>query len=99
MTIGNWKAFIDDVWRRYIVMTDTDCATFLHEVFHGFIWTHEHSTGGVMMGLRFEILPTVPIYSPVWLAPKDRDEVLKHKWRDFQVKADVPVEDVHDVPN
>lgn len=88
---GGWQAVIDDTYRRYIVMTRIDEHTLMHEVCHAFIPSHAHSSSGLMQAVTIELLPGVPLYRSKYLSPQDRQEILRHKWRDFaQVQPVAP---------
>ncbi len=81
--LGGWQAVIDDTYRRYIVMTRIDEHTLMHEVCHAFIPSRAHSSSGLMQAVNIELLPGVPLYRSKYLSPQDRQEILRHKWRDF----------------
>lgn len=81
------EGYIDDNYRRIIVLKSKDYRTFVHEFFHAFILSHEHSDG-VMAGLTLQLLPfTPPLNGTIYLSEADRDEVLKNKWRHFREKT------------
>lgn len=81
------EGYIDDANRRIIVLKSKDSHTFIHEFFHAFIFSHDHSGGGVMSAMTIQALPfTPPLNSTNYLSKADRDEVLKNKWRRFREK-------------
>jgi tetratricopeptide (TPR) repeat protein len=70
----------DTFFWRYIFVGELDPYILLHELFHAFLLKRGHSKDWVMRGER----------SPYgnewyWLTPEDRKEVLRNKWRDFNV--------------
>jgi hypothetical protein len=72
--------FIDGIFWRYVVVKILDPNVLLHEVFHAFLLKTEHGKGWLMQ----------PVLSPYgsewyWLIPEERKEVLRNKWRDFNV--------------
>jgi len=70
----------DTFYWRYIFVRELDPYILLHELFHTFLLRKEHSRDWVMRGAR-------PPYGNewYWLTPEDRREVLRNKWRDFNV--------------
>ena len=70
----------DTFYWRYIFVRELDPYILLHELFHGFLFQKGHSKDWVMRGAR-------PSYGNewYWLTPEDRKEVLRNKWRDFNV--------------
>lgn len=81
--VGGWAGVIEDKWRRHIVLKRLDHHTLLHEVSHAFILANEHSLTGLMQPISVDLLPGVSLNSSDWLSKKDRDEVLRNKWRIF----------------
>ncbi len=73
-----WYGVIDDSYRRYIILNKST-AVFIHEIGHCFIFSHNHSSNGVMKSIPFT----------TFFSPEDREEILKNKWRDFNVKPDL----------
>jgi tetratricopeptide (TPR) repeat protein len=71
---------IDTFFWRYLFVRELDPYIFLHELFHAFSLQRGHSKEWVMRGAR-------PPYGSqwYWLTPQDRKEVLRNKWRDFNV--------------
>lgn len=83
-------AYIDDTYRRYIVVKPGDCKVFLHEFFHAFILSNLHSDSGLMSSSGVALLPFTPLVNVTeYLSPQDREEVLKNKWRDFNNRVEV----------
>jgi len=70
----------DTFFWRYLFVKELDPYIFLHEVFHPFLFRKGHSKDWVMRAGR-------PAYGNewYWLTPEDRKEVLRNKWRDFNV--------------
>ena len=70
----------DTFYWRYIFVRELDPYILLHELFHTFSFRKGHSKDWVMRGAR-------PSYGNewYWLTPEDRKEVLRNKWRDFNV--------------
>ena len=70
----------DTFFWRYIFVRELDPYILLHELFHAFLFERGHSKDWVMRGAR-------PSYGSewYWLTPEDRKEVLRNKWRDFNV--------------
>jgi hypothetical protein len=71
---GGW---IDDTERRLIWLYNPDSRTLAHEIGHAFIFSHDHSATGLMSFM------TLPGMGSTQLSERDRDEMLKNKWRDF----------------
>jgi tetratricopeptide (TPR) repeat protein len=71
---------IDTFFWRHIFVGELDPYVLLHELFHAFLLKQGHSRDWVMRGAR-------PPYGNewYWLTPEDRREVLRNKWRDFNV--------------
>lgn len=82
-TIGR----IDGVFWRYMVVKELEPNLLLHEIFHAFLPGKEHTTDWLMQPVR-------PSYGRewYWLTPEERKEVLKNKWRDFNVVPAVGVD-------
>jgi len=70
----------DTFFWRYIFIKELDPFILLHELFHTFIMKKGHSKDWVMRAGR-------PPYGNewYWLTPEDRKDVLRNKWRDFNV--------------
>jgi tetratricopeptide (TPR) repeat protein len=70
----------DTFFWRYLFVGELDPYILLHELFHAFLLKQGHSKDWVMRGAR-------PPYGNewYWLTPEDRREVLRNKWRDFNV--------------
>jgi len=70
----------DTFYWRYVFVRELDPYILLHELFHTFLLRNGHSKDWVMRGAR-------PAYGSewYWLTPEDRREVLRNKWRDFNV--------------
>lgn len=80
------EGYVDDCFRRIVVLKTRNCQIFVHEIFHLFIFSHNHS-GGVMSAFKFKIFPFTPtLNSTTYLTKEDREEALKNKWRDFNQK-------------
>lgn len=82
-TIGR----IDGVFWRYVVVKELEPNLLLHEIFHAFLPGKEHTTDWLMQPVR-------PSYGRewYWLTSEERKEVLKNKWRDFNVVPAVGVD-------
>jgi hypothetical protein len=76
-----WLGLIDDTYRRYIIVKLLDPFIILHELFHGFIFSVEHSMRGIMTTGFYPIGRKC-----LWLGIEDRKEVLMNKYRDFNIK-------------
>ncbi len=69
----------DTFFWRYIFVGEIDPFILLHELFHTFLLRRDHSEEWVMRSAR-------PDYGEWhWLSVEDRKEVLRNKWRDFNV--------------
>jgi len=70
----------DTFYWRYIFVRELDPYILLHELFHTFLFQQVHSDDWVMRGAR-------PSYGSewYWLTPEARKEVLRNKWRNFNV--------------
>lgn len=70
----------DTFFWRYLFVKELDPYILLHELFHAFLLQKGHSNDWVMRGAR-------PPYGNqwYWMTPEDRREVLRNKWRDFNV--------------
>jgi hypothetical protein len=70
----------DTFFWRYLFVKELDPYILLHELFHAFLLQKGHSKDWVMRAGR-------PAYGNewYWLTPEDRKEVLRNKWRDFNV--------------
>lgn len=83
------EGYVDDYFRRIVVLKNRNCQIFAHEIFHLFIFSHNHS-GGVMSAFKFKIFPFTPtLNSTIYLTKEDREEVLGNKWRDFNQKPSI----------
>ncbi len=71
---------IDTFFWRYIFVGELDPYILLHELFHAFLLKKGHSKDWVMRDAR---LPYGNEW--YWLTPEDRKEVLRNKWREFDV--------------
>jgi len=71
---------IDTFFWRYISIRELDPFILLHELFHAFLLQKDHSNEWVMRAAR-------PRFGSewYWLTPEDRKQVLRNKWRDFNV--------------
>jgi len=77
-TLFLWRGVIDDSYRRYIILRRS-IKVLIHEIGHCFIFSHSHSSNGVMKSIP----------STTYFSPGDRAEILKNKWRDFNEKPDL----------
>jgi tetratricopeptide (TPR) repeat protein len=71
---------VDTFFWRYIFVKELDPTILIHELFHAFLLSADHSDDWVMKAER----------SPYgmewyWLTPEQRKGVLRNKWRDFNV--------------
>ena len=82
-----WEGLIDDTYRRFIVLKTLNESVLLHEIGHAFIWSHAHSSSGVMMGVAVKLLPFTPSLRSKKFSPGDVDEFLENKWRRFDEKV------------
>jgi len=78
----------DTFFWRYIFVRELDPYILLHELFHSFLLQKGHSKDWVMRAAR-------PPYGSewYWLTPEDRREVLRNKWRDFNVMPTIEQEE------
>jgi len=74
---------VDTLFWRYIFVKELDPNILLHELFHAFLLSTDHSDDWVM---RAERSPYGTEW--YWLTPKQRKVILRNKWRDFNA---VPV--------
>lgn len=87
--LGNWKAVIDDRFRRYIVLKSTDWYDLAHELGHAFMLSHGHDWTGLMAGGQHG-LPFIPLYLRSANVSEDlRAEVVTNKWRDFSLEVNL----------
>lgn len=84
---GRTVGRIDGVFWRYVVVKELEPNLLLHEIFHAFLPGKEHTTDWLMQPVR-------PSYGRewYWLTLEERKEVLKNKWRDFNVVPAVGVD-------
>lgn len=83
-----YDAYIDDEYRKIIVMKNMDKRTFMHELYHAFILSHVHSASGIMQGYTIKLLPFLPpLNYTIELSEEDRKEVIGNKWRKFGEKV------------
>jgi hypothetical protein len=88
--VPTYHGYIDDTYRRVIVLKTRSKRIAIHEFFHAFILSHEHSDEGVMQAMGIILLPFTPqLNNTLYLCESDRQEVIKNKWRDFSVKPAV----------
>ncbi len=85
MMIPVWEGIFDDYYRRYMALKHKDPWILLHEIFHCFILTHDHSDCGIMFPLQGQIFPflTNLKFRSYYLGNDDRKEALKNKFRNF----------------
>jgi len=71
---------IDGIFWRYVVVKELEPNLLLHELFHAFLPGKEHTKDWLMQPVRSS-------YGRewYWLTPEERKEVLKNKWRNFNV--------------
>ncbi len=69
---------VDTFFWRYIFVRELDPNILLHELFHAFLLSTDHSDDWVM---RAERAPYGNEW--YWLTPEQRKVVLRNKWRDF----------------
>lgn len=87
--MGDWKAAIDDQWRRYIVLKSTDWYDLAHELGHAFMLSHGHDWFGIMAGAQHG-LPMIPFYlRSAHVSEELRAEVAANKWRDFSIEVNL----------
>jgi hypothetical protein len=88
--LPDWIGCIDDTYRRFIITKSLDKNYLIHEVFHAFMFEHNHSSAGVMQAAKIRLLPFLPAFnSTEYLTAEDRKLVLKHKFRGFGGKVRV----------
>ena len=78
---------IEDTYRRFIFLRVQTEFLLLHEIYHAFIFNKIHGECVMMSG--FYPLGTWC----KWLSVEDRKEVLRNKWRDFNIKPELPTVD------
>jgi len=71
---------VDTFFWRYIFVRDLDPNILIHELFHAFLLSAGHSEDWIMKAERSPY--GIEWY---WLTPEQRKEVLRNKWRDFNV--------------
>lgn len=87
--MGNWKAVIDDRFRRYIVLKSTDWYDLAHEMGHAFMLSHTHDWTGLMAGMQHGV-PFIPLYlRSAHVSENLRVEVTANKWRDFSLEVNL----------
>ena len=97
--LGGWEAVIDDTYRRFIVVRRMTVQVLLHEVCHCFLFSSAHSWGlrHLMTPIAFYVLPGVmPVNRSIYLKEKDREEILRNKWRDFSTVPQIARSDMAD---
>lgn len=88
MLIGTWEGVIDDTYRRFIVIRRMSVQILLHEICHAFIFSHDHSWGfrHLMTPVTLYIVPgLMPLNRSSSLKERDREEIVRNRWRDFSV--------------
>lgn len=88
LTVGAWEGQIDDTYRRFIVLRRLTVQVLLHEVCHAFLFSTVHSVGlrNLMTPVAFYVVPGVlPLNRSTYLYEADRTEIMRNKWRDFDV--------------
>jgi hypothetical protein len=84
---GSYYGCISDNWRKFIIMTRMQTWVLTHEICHAFILSHEHSGIGLMTWFVPLFLPLTPPLIDTYLSQSDRKEVLRNKWRRFDVET------------
>lgn len=85
--IGGVPGAIEDDYRRHIALKGLNLQVTIHEIFHCFIFSHDHSNFGIMQSIQIKLLPLTPSLNVCnYLSREDREEVLRNKWRDFSKK-------------
>jgi len=79
-----WMGVIDDNYRYLIRLKMNDCWTLQHELAHAFVFTHDHSSTGLLTPLAWSCLPGIVLNSPC-LNDEDISELQSNKFRDFKV--------------
>lgn len=90
---GAWEGVIDDTYRRFIIIRRMTVQVLLHEVCHGFLFSRFHSWGirHLMTPLTLYIVPGImPLNRSTYIQKRDREEILKNKWRDFSIAPNIP---------
>ena len=82
--IPTWAGVIDELERRYIRLKMTDCWIMQHELAHAFVFSHVHSDEGLLGPMGVSFFPGMSINS-VCLTKTDWDEVMRNKYRNFNV--------------
>jgi hypothetical protein len=90
-----WVGVIDDQARKVMVLKTTDETVLMHELMHSFIFDYVHSETGLMAEARVQLLPFLPaVNRSHYLSEKDREQVLKNKWREIKfsniVQTNIP---------
>ena len=89
--LHGWLGIIDDTYRRYIVIRVRSKFVLLHEIYHAFLFSHDHGGCVMFTGL-------LPIgMGCIWPERNDWKEILENKWRDFSVPPKIPSEDRMDL--
>jgi tetratricopeptide (TPR) repeat protein len=71
---------VDTFFWRYIFVKELDPNILIHELFHAFLLSTDHSDDWIMKAERSPY--GIEWY---WLTPEQRKVVLRNKWRDFKV--------------
>jgi hypothetical protein len=80
--VGDWLGVIDDTYRSYIVLKEMDPRVLIHEVYHAFIESPDHSECGVMSTL-IELLPGIALNYSMDLCEGDRAQIIANRDRRF----------------
>jgi hypothetical protein len=80
--IGDWLGVIDDTYRRYILLKEMDPRVLIHEVYHAFIESPDHSECGIMSTL-IELFPGIALNYSMDLCEGDRALVMANRDRRF----------------
>jgi hypothetical protein len=99
MVYGGWEAVIDDTYRRFIVIRRMTVQVLLHEVCHAFLLSETHTWGirHLMTPVTFYVIPGImPLNRSTHLNKKDREEIIRNKWRDFSGILNLPRSQVSD---
>jgi len=63
----------------------------MHEICHAFVYTKAHSMHGVLTAASIKIPLLAAIFNlPEYVSREDRREILRNKWRGFNVKPEIP---------
>ncbi len=86
LPVVTWEGVIDNDLCRCYLVTKTDRERVnAHELMHSFIPDFEHDKAGLMTDVTFRLFPRFSMGGKdmLYLSPRARESVLKHKWRDL----------------